>query len=158
VILQWSRSEQCSTAKANETRENQNCQDSINNRMDCICPATPADFGHQTIERFLWGGADAKAAWTWVAQYLFPPLTLIAGAWSVTASPGDRSKMSSPVIYWGAVFLSLFYIVVLYLVIGAQAGGEQTWQAVFEQSGLFLSLFEAFIIGWLGKLFIEIKR
>jgi len=103
-------------------------------------------------------GADAKAAWTWVAQYLFPPLTLIAGAWSVTASPGDRSKMSSPVIFWGAVFLSLFYIVVLYLVIGAQAGGEQTWQAVFEQSGLFLSLFEAFIIGWLGKLFIEIKR
>ena len=103
-------------------------------------------------------GTDAKAAWTWAAQYLFPQLTLIMGAWSVSRSPNEGKRLSSSITFWIAIALSLFYLFALYLVAGAQAGAEQTWQSVFEQSGLFLSLFQALIIGLLGKFFVEIRR
>jgi hypothetical protein len=101
---------------------------------------------------------DPKAAWTWAAQYLFPNLTLIAGAWSVSPSPADRKAISSGITFWGAVILSLFYLVALYLVMGAQMVSEASFQTIFEQSALFLGLIQALVVGWLGKFFIETRR
>ncbi|HKA73649.1 MAG TPA: hypothetical protein VKE26_17695 [Xanthobacteraceae bacterium] len=101
---------------------------------------------------------DPKVAWTWAAQYLFPTLTLIGGAWSVASSAAEDTPMSSTVVVWGAILLSVFYIAVLYLILGAQAVSIQPAQTIFEQSGLYLSLLNALVVGWLGKFFVESKR
>ena len=103
-------------------------------------------------------GDNSKAVWTWAAQFLFPNLTLIGGAWSVAASPNDDKPMSSVFVFWAAIALSLFYIVVLYLVLGAQEASSAAPQTVYEQSALFLVLIQALIIGWLGKFFVESGR
>lgn len=103
-------------------------------------------------------GTDAKAVWTWAAQYLFPPLTLIGSAWAVAQTPGEGKRIAAPIVFWVAIVMSLAYLCALLLVAGAQAGEGQSWQSVFEQSGLFLSLFQALLIGWLGKFFIESRR
>jgi hypothetical protein len=101
---------------------------------------------------------DPKAAWTWAAQFLFPNLTLIGGAWSVAASPGENGPISSSIVVWGAMVLSGFYLVVLYLILGVQALSTRPWQTIFEQSALFLGLLNALVVGWLGKFFVQSKH
>ncbi|MBK5959644.1 hypothetical protein CCR97_15730 [Rhodoplanes elegans] len=101
-------------------------------------------------------GSEAQAAWTWVAQYVFPGMTLIGGAWTVTDHPEDAEKRASTVVVWGALVLSAFYLLVLYLVLGAQARGSL--EDVLQGSGLFLGLIQGVVVGWLGKFFIEAKR
>ncbi|MFD2180582.1 hypothetical protein [Rhodoplanes azumiensis] len=101
-------------------------------------------------------GTEAEAAWTWVAQYVFPGMTLIGGAWTVTDHPEDAEKRASAVVVWGALVLSAFYLLVLYLVLGAQARGPV--KDVLQGSGLFLGLIQGVVVGWLGKFFIEAKR
>src|SRR5262245_13548869 len=100
---------------------------------------------------------DPKAAWTWAAQFLFPNLTLIGGAWSVAASPADDAPISSPLVAWGAIGISAFYLVVLFLILGVQGLGVRPWQTVFDQSGLFLGLLNGIVVGWLGKFFVGSK-
>jgi hypothetical protein len=102
-------------------------------------------------------GPDAKGVWAWAAQFVFPNLTLIAGAWSATPSAENDALPASTIVFWGAVILSLFEIVILFLVLGSQSGGTAP-QVVFEQSALFLGLLQALLIGWLGKFFIDGRR
>ena len=101
-------------------------------------------------------GDQAQAAWSWAAQFVFPNLTLIGGAWSVAGSPEDDKPLGSAIVFWGAMIVSAFYIVILYIVLGAQASGSM--RASLEQSGLFLGLIQALVVGWMGKFFIEAKR
>jgi hypothetical protein len=101
---------------------------------------------------------SAKSAWTWAGQFLFPNLTLIGGAWSVTASPNEDKPMSSVLVFWIAIALSLFYLLVLYLVLGWQQTSSESPQSVYEQSAQFLVLIQALVVGWLGKFFIESGR
>lgn len=97
-------------------------------------------------------GSDAQAVWAWAAQFLFPILTLIGGAWSVAGSPQDNTLLSSKVLFWGAVVLSIFYLLVLYVILGIHT------IKVFEESGMFLGVLQALVVGWLGKFFIEVKH
>ena len=101
-------------------------------------------------------GDDVQAPWTWAAQYVSPSLTLIGGAWTVSTNPEDDKALTSSVVFWGAMVLSGFYLVVLYLVLAAQVHGSV--KAVMESSGLFLGLIQGLVVGWLGKFFIEAKR
>jgi hypothetical protein len=101
-------------------------------------------------------GDQAQAAWSWAAQFLFPNLTLIGGAWSVAASPDEDKPLGSSIVFWGAVVASAFYLAVLYVVLGAHASGSM--RSSLEQSGLFLGLIQALVVGWLGKFFIEAKH
>ncbi len=59
-------------------------------------------------------GDQAQAAWSWAAQFVFPNLTLIGGAWSVAGSPEDDKPLGSAIVFWGAMIVSAFYIVILY--------------------------------------------
>lgn len=100
--------------------------------------------------------ADGQVAWTWVAQYVLPGVTLIGGAWTV-AEPADVGHgRVSPVVFWGAFVLSAFYLVLLFLVLAALAHGSI--RQTVEGSGLFLGLIQGVVVGWLGKFFIEAKR
>jgi hypothetical protein len=42
------------------------------------------------------------------------------------------------------------------VVLGAHASGSM--RSSLEQSGLFLGLIQALVVGWLGKFFIEAKH
>jgi hypothetical protein len=46
-------------------------------------------------------GDQAQAAWSWAAQFVFPNLTLIGGAWSVAGSPEDDKPLGSAIVFWG---------------------------------------------------------
>jgi hypothetical protein len=103
-------------------------------------------------------GADAKEVWSWFSQFVIPALTLLAGAWTVSASPADQNQIGNPMVFWIAVFLSIFYVALLYVVIGSQPWSTLTWQEQFKQSALFLGVIQGLVIGVVGKFFIESSR
>jgi len=103
-------------------------------------------------------GNDAKEVWSWFSQFVLPALTLLAGAWSVSASPTDQKPIDNPMVFWIAVALSVFYIALLYVVIGQQPLSPVPWQEQFKQSALFLGVFQGLVIGVVGKFFIESGR
>lgn len=73
----------------------------------------------------------------------------------MAGSPEDDKPLGSAIVFWGAMIVSAFYIVILYIVLGAQASGSM--RASLEQSGLFLGLIQALVVGWMGKFFIEAR-
>ena len=102
-------------------------------------------------------GDDPKAVWSWFSQFVLPALTLLAGAWTVSASPNDLKQLHSPMIFWVAIVLSIFYVVLLYVVIANLVGSLQPL-AQLKDSALFLGVLQGLVIGVLGKFFIESGR
>lgn len=103
-------------------------------------------------------GDDPKEVWSWFSQFVLPALTLLGGAWTVSASPNDQKTIDNPTVFWIATALSAFYLVLLYVVIGNQASSSLPWAEQFKQSALFLGIFQGLVIGVLGKFFIESGR
>lgn len=103
-------------------------------------------------------GTDAKEVWSWFSQFVLPALTLLAGAWTVAASSSEQKQIDNTVVFWIAVAMSIFYIVLLYIVIGKQPTSPLPWQEQFKQSALFLGIIQGLVIGVLGKFFIESNR
>jgi hypothetical protein len=103
-------------------------------------------------------GNDPKEVWSWVSQFVLPGLTLLAGAWTVSASPSDQKPLDNPAVFWVALILSIFYLGVLYLVVATQATSNVPWGEVFKQSALYLGLIQGLVIAVLGKFFIESGR
>jgi len=103
-------------------------------------------------------GNDAKEVWSWFSQFVLPALTLLAGAWTVATSPSEQRPIGNTVVFWVAVAMSIFYIVLLYVVIGKQPTSPLPWQEQFKQSALFLGIIQGLVIGVLGKFFIESNR
>jgi hypothetical protein len=103
-------------------------------------------------------GGDAKDVWNWFSQFVVPALTLLGGAWTVSASPTDDKQIDRPMVFWIAVVLSLFYIALLYVVIGMQTWSSMPWQEQFKQSALFLGVIQGLVIAVVGKFFIESAR
>jgi cation transport ATPase len=103
-------------------------------------------------------GNDPKDVWSWFSQFVLPALTLLAGAFTVSASPNDQKPVENPMVFWAAVALSVVYIALIYLVIGHQTASAQPWSEEFKESALFLGVIQALVIGVLGKFFIESSR
>lgn len=103
-------------------------------------------------------GSDAKEVWSWFSQFVLPALTLLAGAWTVSTSPSEQKPIDNAAVFWIAVAMSVFYIVLLYVVIGKQPTSPLPWQEQFKQSALFLGIIQGLVIGVLGKFFIESNR
>ena len=53
-------------------------------------------------------GNDPKEVWNWFSQFVLPALTLLGGAWTVSASPNDEKRIDNPAIFWIAVILYSF--------------------------------------------------
>jgi hypothetical protein len=102
-------------------------------------------------------GHEQKDVWNWFSQYVLPGLTLLGGAWTVAASPNDQKVLDNRIVFWVAVVLSLFYLGLLYLVVASQFGAAQPVEQL-KDSGLFLGIIQALVIGVLGKFFIESGR
>src|SRR5262245_24485063 len=101
---------------------------------------------------------DPKEVWNWVSQFVLPGFTLIAGAWTVSASPSDSKTVENSWVFWAAIGMSVLYLVILYLVVALQAGSQLPWPETFKQSALFLGLIQGVVIAVLGKFFIESAR
>jgi uncharacterized membrane protein len=99
-------------------------------------------------------GSDLKEVWNWFSQFVLPGLTLLGGAWTVSASPNDQKEIDNKPVFWVAVALSGFYLILLYIVVASQVGTAQPVNQL-KDSGLFLGIFQALVIGVLGKFFIE---
>jgi hypothetical protein len=103
-------------------------------------------------------GNDPKEVWSWFSQFVLPALTLLGGAWTVAASPSDQKPVENTPVFWVAAALSVFYVALLYVVIGKQPWSSLAWQEQFKQSALFLAIIQGVVIGVLGKFFIESGR
>ncbi len=103
-------------------------------------------------------GNDAQDVWNWFSQFVLPTLTLLIGAFTVSAAPSDHKPLDHPMLFWVAAALSLFYIGLLYVVVGKQVFTTLTYQEYFKQTALFLGLIQAVVIGVVGKFFIESGR
>ena len=101
---------------------------------------------------------DPKEVWNWVSQFVLPGVTLVVGAWTVSASPSDQRPIDNPWVFWAAIGMSAFYFIVLYLVVGLQGTTQQPWPETFKQSALFLGIIQGAVIAVLGKFFIESAR
>ena len=101
---------------------------------------------------------DPKEVWNWVSQFVLPGITLVAGAWTVSASPSDQKPIDNSWVFWAAIGMSAFYFIVLYLVIGLQGATQQPWPETFKQSALFLGIIQGAVIAVVGKFFIESAR
>jgi hypothetical protein len=101
---------------------------------------------------------DHKEVWSWVSQFVLPGATLLAGAWTVSASSSEKRRIANTWVFWLAIGMSLFYFAVLYLVVSAQASSQQPWPETFKQSALFLGIIQGALIGVLGKFFIETAK
>jgi cellobiose-specific phosphotransferase system component IIC len=102
-------------------------------------------------------GNDAKDVWSWFSQFVLPALTLLGGAWTVSTSPNDQKAIGNKFVFSVAVTLSIFYLALLYLVVASQVGSAQPVNQL-KDSGLFLGIIQALVIGVLGKFFIENSR
>lgn len=102
-------------------------------------------------------GSDPKDVWNWFSQFVLPALTLLGGAWAVSASPNDQKQIDNPMVFWVAAVLSAFYLALLYMVVGSQTGASQPL-AQLKDSALFLGILQGLVIGVLGKFFIESGR
>ena len=67
-------------------------------------------------------GSDLKEVWNWFSQFVLPGLTLLGGAWTVSGSPNDQKEVDNKPVFWVAVALSGFYLILLYLVVASQVG------------------------------------
>jgi formate hydrogenlyase subunit 3/multisubunit Na+/H+ antiporter MnhD subunit len=103
-------------------------------------------------------GSDIRELWNWVGQFVLPGITLIAGAWTVSTSPSDGKPVDNFMVFWAAIGMSVFYFVVLYLVIASQASTTHNWSESLKESALYLGLFQGAIIAVIGKFFIESAR
>jgi hypothetical protein len=101
---------------------------------------------------------DPKDVWSWVSQFVLPGVTLVAGAWTVSTSSADKGPVGNPSVFWIAMGMSAFYLVVLYLVVALQAGSSAPWPETFKQSALYLGIIQGAVIGIVGKFFIESAR
>jgi hypothetical protein len=102
-------------------------------------------------------GSDPKDVWSWFSQFVVPALTLLGGAWTVSASSNDQKEIDNPMTFWVSVMLSVFYLALLYLVVGSQVGSMQPLSQL-KDSALFLGILQGLVIGVLGKFFIESGR
>ena len=103
-------------------------------------------------------GSDAKEVWNWFSQFVLPALTLLAGAWTVSVSPNDQKPVENSTVLWVAGAFSIFYVLLLYVVIGRQPWSDLPWREQFTQSALFLGVIQGLVIGVLSKFFIESGR
>ena len=102
--------------------------------------------------------SDPKDVWSWFSQFVLPGLTLLGGAWTVSTSASDGNRVDNPAVFWIAAALSVFYFVLIYVVIGKQAGTSGSLGDHFKDSALFLGVIQGLVIGVLGKFFIESGR
>jgi hypothetical protein len=120
-----------------------------------VCGALPLVFLliARSINRFY--SEELMEVWSWVSQLLIPILAIVVSSWSVKGVSGDTSPVHSPVVFWGALALSVAYILALYLVVTLEPIYEVTWVRVFQTSGIYLGVVQGVVLLALGKFFIE---
>jgi len=107
----------------------------------------------RTVTHFY--GEDFVEIWSWLFQSILPILGIIIASWSVGGSHGDSLDIKSPAVFWITLGASLFYIVVVYLVVLLEPISNEKWVDAFRSSGIYLGVFQSIVAAALGKFFIE---
>jgi hypothetical protein len=100
-------------------------------------------------------GTDTKDLWVWVGQFILPGLTVIVGAWSVKNATMDDAPLGAPFVFWGAIAISFFYLLVVFLSLVYQPASVLPLKDALGQSALYLSLIQGLAVGVLTKFFVE---
>jgi hypothetical protein len=107
----------------------------------------------RTVTHFY--GEDFVEIWSWLFQSILPILGIIIASWSVGGSHGDSLDIKSPAVFWITLGASLFYILVVYLVVLLEPISNEKWVDAFRSSGIYLGVFQSIVAAALGKFFIE---
>ena len=110
-------------------------------------------------------GTSEQAAWGWALPNFLPTLALMGSALAANAMEPTESRKSIVRLFFFrlAFWLSLFYFLILFIIILAPAisqvvtGVAATPEArlsAMERSNIFLGPLQGFVVGVIGALFI----
>lgn len=110
-------------------------------------------------------GTNEQAAWGWALPNFLPTLALMGSVFAANAMEATETKKSVVRLFFFrlAFWLSLFYFLILFIVIFAPAvsqvetGAAATAEvrlSTMERSNIFLGPLQSFVVGVIGALFI----
>jgi hypothetical protein len=100
-------------------------------------------------------GDEWDVPWSWLSPLTFPILALIIASWSVKGTLADEKEVTGIVAFWGTLVLSFFYVATLYLIMILEPISDLGWTKIMKWSGWYLGPIQGFVVGALGKFFIE---
>jgi hypothetical protein len=81
-------------------------------------------------------------------------MTVIVGAWTVKTA-ADKEILRAPYVFWGAIGISTFYLLIVFLSVLYEPLTGLPWQQALHESSLYLSLVQGLAVGVLTKFFVE---
>jgi hypothetical protein len=100
-------------------------------------------------------GKDWELVWSWVSPLLFPILAMVIAVWSFSQNPHDDKPVHSLPIFLGTMFLSVFYMIMLWSVIVLEPLSGLGWANLMKWSSWYLGLFQGLVAAAVGRLFVE---
>jgi hypothetical protein len=100
-------------------------------------------------------GHDWEIVWSWLSPLIFPILSLVVAVWTLSKNPVEEKEVQSLPIFWGALLLSIFYMILLWGVILLEPLSELSWTDILKWSGWYLGPVQGVVAAAIGKLFVE---
>jgi peptidoglycan/LPS O-acetylase OafA/YrhL len=100
-------------------------------------------------------GHDWEIVWSWLTPLVFPILSLVVAVWTLSNNPVEEKAVRSLPIFWGAMLLSIFYMVLLWGVVLLEPLSELSWTDIMKWSGWYLGIIQGVVAGAIGKFFVE---
>lgn len=102
---------------------------------------------------------DWETGFAWLIPLLFPILSFIIATWTVAESRKDKVSLQNAYVFYGSVFLSVCYLMSLYVVVGLVPRNvdqiEEYVKGVIHPSSWYLGTFQAIVVVAVGKFFLE---
>ena len=100
-------------------------------------------------------GHDWEIVWSWLSPLIFPILSLVVAVWTLSKNPVEEKEVRSLPIFWGALLLSIFYMILLWGVILLEPLSELSGTDILKWSGWYLGPVQGVVAAAIGKLFVE---
>ena len=100
-------------------------------------------------------GDDWDLPWSWLMSLIFPTLSLVVAVWTVSTASVMEKPVRSMHVFWGAVTISLFYLINLYIAVIVPNYSHFAIEKALKASAWYLVPLQGLVTVSLGKLFVE---
>ena len=104
-------------------------------------------------------GDRSKEGWEWFSQNIIPTLTLMIGTFSASMGQAVSTVKIDKFYFSLAYWISIFYLLILYLIIGISPFAFNLNQTSFidllNSSKIYLNIFQGVVTFSLGLFFVK---
>lgn len=104
-------------------------------------------------------GDRSKEGWQWFSQNIIPTLTLMIGTFSASMGQAVSAVQIDKFYFSLAYWISIFYLLILYLIIGISPFAFNLNQTSFidllNSSKIYLNIFQGVVTFSLGLFFVK---